>query len=102
MITREFGEEIAKDVGFIHEANNKSLDSQVDILNNEIGRKIGSVNKKSSNKSMAIIAIKEFYKNGFWTYNMDNEIERTKLSEAQYKKALEEIQKKGNNGLNQK
>lgn len=25
---------------------------------------------------------------------MDNEIERTKLSEAQYKKALEEIQKK--------
>lgn len=33
---------------------------------------------------------------------MDNEIERTKLSEAQYKKALEEIQKKGNNGLNQK
>lgn len=102
LITREFGEEIAKEVGFIHEDNNKSLDSQVDIRNNAIGRKIGSVNKNSSNKSMAIIVIKEFYKNGFWTYNMDNEIERTKLSEAQYKKALEEIQKKGNNGLNQK
>lgn len=102
LITREFGEKIAKKVGFIHEANNKSLDSQVDILNNAIGRKIGSVNKNSSNKSMAIIVIKEFYKKGFWTYNMDNEIERTKLSEAQYKKALEEIQKKGNNGLNQK
>ena len=94
LITREFGEEIAKDVGFIHEANNKSLDSQVDILNNAIGRKIGSVNKNSSNKSMAIIIIEEFYKNGFCTYNMDNEIERTKLIEAQYKKALEEIQKK--------
>ena len=43
---------------------------------------------------MTIIIIKEFYKNVFCTYNMDNEIERTKLSEAQYKKALEEIQKR--------
>ena len=65
LITRDFGEEIAKEVGFIHEDNNKSLDSQVDIRNNAIGRKIGSVNKNSSNKSMAIIVIKEFYKNGF-------------------------------------
>ncbi len=33
---------------------------------------------------------------------MRYEIERTKLSESQYKKALAEIQKKGNNGLNKK
>lgn len=116
MITKEFDSEIATIVGYSHEDGSSfdlskrsfgkidNADAIADLLNNIIGRKIGNENKNASNKKLAQLVAKEFYENGLWTVREVNglyELEKTKLTQAQYDTMLKTIDQKGNNGLNQ-
>lgn len=83
-----------------------NADRTIDLLNNIIGRKIGEDNKDADNKTMAIRVIEEYHNNGLWTMSGNDKtgytIQKTKLTDAQYKAAIQEINKKGNDGLNKK
>ena len=117
IIASEMGVDHAQRIGDAHEDNlNIDLnqrtfkdiseaDKMVDILNNRIGREIGEQNKGVSNKTMAKKVVIEFYENGLWTTSKNKEgtfsIQKTRITKEQYDAAMTEIDKKGNNGLNQ-
>ena len=117
LITRDCGENQAKRIGNAHEDNihvntnqrnfSSLLDADrvVDLLNNEIGRTIGKKYSSSSNKDMAKMVMKEYYQSGLWTaeHNDDGSytVVKTRISTEQYNAAIKEINKKGENGLNQ-
>jgi hypothetical protein len=117
MITSEFGADIAKQVGDVHESNPnadlnqrnftdmETADQTVDLLNNQIGRKIGEENKGASNKTIAKKTMQEYKDNGLWTASKNKDgsisIQKNKITQEQYKAAIQEINKKGENGLNQ-
>lgn len=117
MITREYGEDYAKEIGYAHEdalpvdMSQRSFDSlekadqMADLLNNEIGRDIGLINSEASNKSVSEAILKEFKENGLWMVTEDNnrfKVERRTIPQKQLDKAIEVINKKGENGLNVK
>jgi len=83
-----------------------NADRTIDLLNNVIGRDIGENNKGADNKTMAIKVIEEYHDNGLWTMSGSEKtsytIQKTKLTDAQYKAAIQEINKKGNDGHNKK
>jgi RHS repeat-associated protein len=115
IITNEMGANHAQRIGNTHEDNlNIDLnqrtfknmgeaDKAVDLLNNIIGREIGEENKGASNQTMAKKVAKEFYENGLWTTSQNKDgsvsIQRTRITKEQYNDAINEINKKGNNGL---
>lgn len=78
-ITSEFTPEIAEEAGNAHEKNpNKDLnrrlffklseaDETADLLNNIIGRSVGSLNKGRTMKELAFKILDEFYYNGLYT-----------------------------------
>ena len=114
-MTNKFGPEVAKNIGNIHEdflpndmsvnefSNMRVADTMVDLLNNEIGRKIGINYKGLSNKQYAKLVLDEYKINGLWQVKNENnsyKIERIKLSQEQYDAALKVIEPKGDNGLN--
>jgi len=116
IITKELGIENAKRIGDAHEdKTNLDLkqrlfdsmsyaDTVVDLLNNSIGREIGSKYGNLSNQELARKVVEEFYKNGLWTAFTNKEgniiIQRTRINDSQYNAAIDEINKKNNLGLN--
>jgi len=115
IITNEMGAKHAERIGNAHEThtnidlnqrtfeNMGDADRTVDILNNAIGREIGEQNQGASNMDMAKAVLTEFHENGLWTANRNKDgsvsIQKTKITKAQYDAAIEEINKKGENGL---
>ena len=78
-------------------------DQTIDLLNNIIGREIGKQNPNANNKELARKAVEEFYKNGLWTaIETENgiTIQKTTINEEEYNKAIEEINRKNEKGLN--
>lgn len=79
-------------------------DTVVDLLNNSIGREIGSQNENLSNQELAIKVVEVFYKIGLWTATTNKDgkiiIQRTRINDSQYNAAIDEINKKNNFGLN--
>ena len=117
MITNEMGSDQAKRIGDAHEGHSNvnlnqrnfsnleganGADQSIDLLNNLIGRDIGEKNKGADNKTLALKVAEEFHNNGLWTAKGNEEngytIQRTKLTDEQYKSVINEINKKGNNG----
>jgi RHS repeat-associated protein len=107
-ITIAFGEKIAKEVGDAHEdnpcaGNTKGIktladaDRTADILNNEIGRTIGKNNPNASLKDLALKALEYFNTNGLFTAQKQSDgtynVEQTKLSDDEYKKAKNNVDK---------
>ena len=117
LITRDYGAVQAERIGAAHEDNipfntnirlfssREEADEVVDLLNNEIGRRVGENNPSANNRDMAKYVMKEYYSAGLWTVKSNNNgsytIEKTKISIKQYYAAINEINKKGENGLNQ-
>ncbi|MGB0868508.1 MAG: RHS repeat domain-containing protein [Flavobacteriales bacterium] len=131
LLTRDINEKQASRIGYAHEQegnkdysldwnvfvsgstddqineNLESADRIVDLLNNKIGRKIAKSNPKATNVEMALLVLKEYYTNGLWTLKESEngriqELQLTKLTEEQYKAAVKEVNKKGENGLNKR
>lgn len=54
---------------------------------------------------MSVAVLNEYKQNGLWTVSGDKDtgfkVEKTKLSQEKYDKALEVLKTKGENGLNQ-
>ena len=78
-------------------------DQMADLLNNRIGREIGRKKDGASNKDLAIATLNEYRENGLWQVTGNEEtgfkVERKTMSEEQYRKALEVIESKGDDGL---
>jgi RHS repeat-associated protein len=117
MIVKELGAGTAKRIGNAHEDNSNvdlkqrnfatlsQADQTIDLLNNIIGREIGSENKKSSNLDIMKDVLKEYHENGIWKANKTEngyEIIKSKLSDSQYKQATNELNKLGENGKREK
>lgn len=110
MITSNMDADHAKRIGAVHEDNSSvsaldKADKISDLLNNSIGRSIGEKNKGASNKDLAKAVMEEYRANGLWTVTGNDKNgytpKRTKISSEQYKAAIMEINKKGENGFNQ-
>lgn len=78
-------------------------DHIVDVLNNEIGFSLAETNPNATIGELAIIALTVFKENGLWTAFSDKDgnitIARTKLSEKEYKKALNHFNTLNENGF---
>ena len=99
-ITSEFGSRVALEAGNAHEKDpftNLSVrtfsslddaDQTVDLLNNQIGRRIGSQNKNVNMKDLALQVLEEFKNNGLYTATKKDKVwtvKKTKLSNEKYK-----------------
>ncbi len=100
VITSKYGENIAKQAGNSHEKNPSvdlsqrfftnldDADQSVDLLNNQIGRKIGEQNKGASVKELAQLVLSEFATAGLYTTTKINDnkyvITLTKISNLKY------------------
>jgi hypothetical protein len=116
MIASKYGSNDAQRIADAHENNTPSdlskrnfntmdkADQIVDMLNNEIGRDIGEKNKGASNTDLAKKVMDEYKDNGLWTVSGNAKqgysIQKSKISQEQYNAAIQEINKKGENGLN--
>lgn len=63
-------------------------DQTVDLLNNQIGRRIGSQNKNVNMKNLALQVLEEFKNNGLYTATKKDKVwtvNKTKLSNEKYK-----------------
>lgn len=106
-ITKEFGQSIAKQVGNAHENNPfvdtskrtftgsgalSEADQTIDLLNNQIGQKIGLANPDASMKDLAMAVLKDFYDNGFYVAEESKDgtvnIVKTRLTDKQYRNAI--------------
>ena len=80
VLASQYNPQVAYDAAMSHEtrpytnidrrsfANKADADMVTDLLNNEIGRRIGTNNKRLSRKGIALIALREFWQNGLFTY----------------------------------
>ena len=124
MITKEFGANTAKAVGDGHESNPnatkgltqdtkqvgadslKAADQICDLMNNEIGRRIGSENPSVSNAGIAGIVLEEFHNNGLWEAKADGNggytVSKTKLDDKKYDAAKTKLEKTDDNGKKKK
>ena len=78
-ITPKFGSRVALEAGNAHEkdpftylsvrtfSSLDDADQTVDLLNNQIGRRIGSLNKNVNMKDLALQVLEEFKNNGLYT-----------------------------------
>lgn len=103
-ITSQAGEKRAREAGDAHEINpNTNLDVRrfnylenadqtTDLLNNQIGRRIGRENRYKSTKELALLVLEEFYKNGLYVSEQDEEgywnVKKKTLDEAKYNSLL--------------
>ena len=121
-ITKKYGIEIAKEVGFAHEENPNALDERrspqyfnvkqfsdsleadelCDLLNNVQGRKIGEKTNGKEMNEIALDVIEKYYTDGFWvskpTSNNKYKICREKLTDLQYKAIKERLKLLNKNG----
>jgi RHS repeat-associated protein len=101
IITRDLGENVAVRVGNAHEGivNRSDLiaDTDVDQKNNIIGRTIGLSSKKSSNTEIVRKVIEYYKEYGLWVFSLQSDgtykQEQIKMTEDQYKLAIDELQK---------
>jgi RHS repeat-associated protein len=122
MITRDFGEDIAEQAGFAHEGDQMPLpegykeggfifsgseslsdaDTYADLLNNVIGRKVGKQNPNASNKDLTKKLLEVFKDKGMYTVSeAENgyKVERTKITNEQYEKAIENLNLRNDEGF---
>lgn len=107
IITRRFGENIAREAGYAHENPlPKDLtvrtfkgkdplseaDTTIDLLNNVIGREIGSDNPNATNQQLAIKALDYFHTYGLFTATTNQDgsvtVSQTKITDEKYRKGL--------------
>ena len=117
-ITSEFGESTAKQAGNAHEENPHAdktqtaftgenalsqADQVVDMLNNDIGQKIGSDNPNASMKDLAVAVLQQFHSDGFYTASTAKDgtvtITKTQLTRSQFTSALKAILNTNSNGF---
>ncbi|MES2862780.1 MAG: SpvB/TcaC N-terminal domain-containing protein [Bacteroidota bacterium] len=121
-ITGNYGSDVAKQVGNAHEENPYAAtgsnlkttfatmaeaDQTIDLLNNQIGRKIGEENKGKSMEDKSLAVLDHFGNNGLWTAfpNTDKDgkiisysISRTVLTDEQYLTAKSVLSTTNSNG----
>ena len=116
MITSEFSEEIATQIGNVHEDDAmvnlderlfktvSEADQTIDLLNNEIGRAIGKRNPGCSKNDLAKEVLKEFKNSGFYVAEQCKDgkyfVYKKRISEYKYNEGIKLIDTKGENGLN--
>lgn len=115
LLTNVVGKRQAKRVGNAHEDDTKvdlsqrlfnnmlEADRAVDLMNNEIGRRIGEQNIGVSNVTMAEKVAEEFYHSGLWTVSEISDsiykVQKVKLNEGQYNSMVLETNKLNKYGL---
>lgn len=101
-IASKYGDRIAAWAGNAHEISPgidlsirrfnhiENADQTADLLNNQIGRAIGGINKNKTAKELAFIVLDEFRNNGLYVSEQDKDgfwnVRKRKLSEEQYNK----------------
>ena len=115
ILTTKFGEAQAERIGSIHEDGNarsysnniylklEDADACADSKNNNIGRSIGKANSNADNKTLAKKVLQAFHDKGLYVVSSLNGkyiVKLERISDKQYQKALQIIDKKNNNGLN--
>ncbi len=122
-ITKRYGINVAREVGFAHEENpiaigdkytpedfkyiefrgSAAADEACDLLNNIQGRIIGITTKNDDIKKIAPEVLEKYYSNGFWeskqTSNRTYRIELKKLSQLQYEDAKNQLRSLDDNGF---
>jgi len=99
-IAAEFGVSTAAEAGNAHEENPfvnlaqrkftslSEADQTVDLLNNQIGREIGSKNEFKDMAEMANLVLEEYHENGLYVANKTRDgkytVEKAKLSDKKY------------------
>jgi len=114
LITRIHGEDIAIEAGFAHEGRpdidvsvrefvnrvnpDRALseaDTVADLLNNQIGRRIGERDPRASRLELAEQVLREFYESGLYVAEFVDlgvvRIRRTRLTSEEYRRALSEV-----------
>ena len=118
-ITAKFGSNIAEEAGYAHEDNPSAdltqrtfkganamadADQTVDLLNNIIGRQIGSKNQGSDMKTISLKALDFFKTTGLYTATKNTDgsvvINLTRITSAQYIKMKATIIELNSNGEN--
>lgn len=121
-ITKRYGIDIAREVGFAHEENPNALsgrrspqyfnfkefsdpieaDELCDLLNNVQGRKIGEATDSKEMNEIALDVIEKYYTEGFWvsklTPNNKYKISKEKLTDSQYKNMKASLKLLNKNG----
>ncbi len=123
-ITKAFGSDIAKGIGFAHEENPNAIDGKgteqlkatefksvseadesIDLANNVIGRSIGEANPDLGMKDMALKVLDAFHTDGFWTATKIGDgvwkMTKTQISDEQYNVLKAVFQKLNNDGFTQ-
>jgi len=117
-ISSKFGNSIAKQAGAAHEDNpvadtstrtfDTSIDSDTvaDLLNNEIGRQIGTDNPDLGMKDLALKTLETFHKDGLFTVSQDSDgkynVNKTKIDDKQYEALKKRFNQLNNNGRTEK
>ena len=123
-ITKEFGSEIATQIGTAHEENPNAIDSKssaqlanttfktlsaadesIDLANNVTGRAIGENSKGLGMKDVALKVLDAFHTDGFWTATQQEDgtwkMTNTKISDKQYNALKTVFQNLNNDGFTQ-
>lgn len=119
----KFGPDVALEVGNAHEKNPDALaalqdpkrvvfngehalsraDEIVDLLNNQIGRELGSANPKASSKDLAIKLIEHFKQQGLWIAQQTSEggyrLQQSPLTAQEYRTAQKALRHMDENGV---
>ena len=107
LMTKSIGKANAAEAANSHETTTKldwnkmifqnlyDADHSVDLRNNIIGRRIGEENPNLSNTEIAKKVLEEYHDVGLWTVQKNKNgtysISKTKLSDSEYKKAIDEL-----------
>lgn len=114
-ITSKYNDKKAEEIGDVHETttnldlskrifyNVDDADLVVDLLNNVIGRELGKRYKGQNIKSLALHLLDNYYKDGLYTAEPDNNgnwyIDKRKIDENTYMELLDLFEKADNNGF---
>ncbi len=117
-ITSQFDESTAEEIGNAYENDTElregktdyfsrlAADQAVDLRNNRIGRSIGSNKPKSDMKTLAQAVLQHYRDDGLWTAREEKSgnrrtwrISQTKLSEQEYRSALQNLEPLNQNGM---
>ena len=118
IITKNFDKDEAERIGNAHEDNSNTsmlfsslpeADKVADLQNNKIGQTIGEQNKDMSNYGITKLVLGEFYRSGLYTVDAIEKdskqlfrVSKTKLTIEEYKNAIIEVEKCGENGKHEK